>query len=223
MLCLILSAVLMQGAAQLGGPPAPLRGQEAVLVAEEVFQATFVSIEDGDTLTVRALASGEASVIHVAGVDAPEPSQPGGAEATAFLANLVSGKTMTVRLKGALDRFAQIEVDGADVSLLVIRNGMAWHCPRFANEPGLAAAEAEARSAKRGVWSRPQPTPPWIYRGAGVCWEQQKAPAKSPRVPDVPETWDAASPPERARSRVIACQSSAVSPPVERARRRRSL
>jgi len=175
MLYLLLGAVLTQDATRPAGRQFPL------LVAEEVFQATVLSIEDGDTMNVRAVASGEASVIHVVGVDAPELSQPGGAEAKAFLAGLVSGKTITVRLKAALERFAQVEIDGSDVSFLLIRNGMAWHCPRFAKEEGLTAAEAEARRAKRGIWSRPQPTPPWIYRGAGVCWEKQKAPARRVR------------------------------------------
>ena len=188
MLYLLLGAVLTQDATQPAGRQFPL------LVAEEVFQATVLSIEDGDTMNVRAVASGEASVIHVGGVDAPELSQPGGAEAKAFLASLVSGKTITVRLKAALERFAQVEIDGSDLSFLLIKNGMAWHCPRFAKEEGLTAAEAEARSAKRGVWSRPQPTPPWIYRGAGVCWEKQKAPAKSLHHPDFSGSWEAISP-----------------------------
>lgn len=194
LLLFLFTASLIQEPAQSAAPVSAAR-QDAILVAEEVFQATVVSIEDGDTLVVRTLANAESTRVHIAAVDAPEMSQPGGPEAKAFLTNLISGKTITVRLKGTLEPLARVEVDGADLGLLLIKNGMAWHCPRFAKESGLAAAEAEARGAKRGFWNRPQPTPPWIYRGAGVCWEQKAPAKKSQRRPDFSGSWTAISPP----------------------------
>ena len=147
LLLFVLMAPLWQEAPRAGAP-AVRAGQDAVLVAEEVFQATVVSIEDGDTLIVRTLANAESMRVHVAGVDAPEMSQPGGPEAKAFLATLVSGKTITVRLRGTLDSLAHVQVDGVDLAMPLIRNGMAWHCPRFAKESGLAEAEAEYRRAR---------------------------------------------------------------------------
>src|SRR5262245_21583656 len=48
--------------------------------------------------------------------------------------------------------------------------GMAWHYVKYApNDRTLAAAEAEARAAKRGLWSDPRPIAPWEWRhGAGT-------------------------------------------------------
>ena len=182
MLCLLLSGLLAQ-ATPTG------RFQDPSLVAEEVLQAHVTSVEDGDSLVVRTVAAGDSLRIHLAGVDAPEMSQSGGPEAKAFLAALVSGKTITVRLKRTLERLAHVEVAGSDVSLLLIRNGMAWHCPRFAKENDLAAAEADARRAQRGFWSRPQPMPPWLHRGVGVCWQQEKTPATQRSPAPVARGW----------------------------------
>lgn len=182
MLCFLLSGLLAQ-ATPTG------RFQDPSLVAEEVLQAHVTSVEDGDSLVVRTVVAGDSLRIHIAGVDAPEMSQSGGPEAKAFLAALVSGKTITVRLKRTLERLARVEVDGSDVSLLLIRNGMAWHCPRFAKENDLAAAEAAARRAQRGFWSRPQPMPPWLHRGVGVCWQQEKTPATQRSPAPVARRW----------------------------------
>jgi endonuclease YncB( thermonuclease family) len=190
-LCVLLTASLLQAAPTR-------RYQEPTLVAEEVLQADVTSVEDGDSLVVKTVATGESMVVHIAGVDAPELSQPGGAEAKAFLGQLLTGKRVTVRLKRTIDRVARVEIGASDVSRRLIQSGMAWHCPRFAKEDDLAAAEAEARAAKRGLWSRAQPTPPWLHRGAGVCWQRQSTPAKSPSRPDFSGRWTAISPPDRA-------------------------
>jgi len=202
MLQFLLSMFLVQGL-QAG------RLQDfSVLVAEEVFQATVTATEDGDSLVVRPLTGGDSVRVHIVGVDAPEMPQPWGPEAKAFLDRLLTDKTVTVRIKAAMERLAQVEVDGSDVSLSIVRNGMAWHCPRFAQENDLAHAEAEARRAKRGLWGRPQPTPPWLYRGAGVCWEHQKATAPSRERPDFSGTWTAVNPPERAGQRLRIVQDA---------------
>lgn len=48
----------------------------------------------------------------------------------------------------------------------MIRAGLAWHYKRYDKNPAYAAAESEARSAKRGLWSDPNPTPPEQFRKA---------------------------------------------------------
>jgi endonuclease YncB( thermonuclease family) len=178
MLTLLVSAILAQ-ASPIG------RVQDLTsLVAEEVFQATVISVEDGDSLVVRPLTGGEPVRVYIAGVDAPEMSQPWGAQARSFLSELVVQKTVTVRLKAVTERLAGVEVNGLPVSLSLIRNGMAWYCSRFAQENDLVAAETEARRAKRGLWREPQPTAPWVYRSARACWSREKTASNSPRQPD---------------------------------------
>lgn len=46
----------------------------------------------------------------------------------------------------------------------LIRLGMAWHYKYFNKDPELDRLEKEARSAKRGLWSQANPTPPWDFR-----------------------------------------------------------
>lgn len=51
-----------------------------------------------------------------------------------------------------------------------MKAGLAWHYKQYANEQSAkdrreyAQAEAEARNAKRGLWSIASPVAPWDYR-----------------------------------------------------------
>jgi endonuclease YncB( thermonuclease family) len=207
MVALFIVAALAQAA-----PPPVIRQQAAqgpVLVAEEVFPATVLAIDDGDSVVVKTTT--EQVPVRVDGVDAPEMAQPGGPEAKAFLSSLLLGKTVTVRVKNHRERSARLEVDGADVSATLIRSGMAWHCPRFTNDTVLTSAEAEARAAKRGLWSAARPTPPWLYRGAGACWQEEKGTrSKARERPDFSGTWTAISPPDHVGQQVRIRQDTAT-------------
>ena len=200
--------------AQAGAPvPNPSR-QAPLLVAEEVFPAIVMSVEDGDSVALKT--SGEQLTVDLAGVDAPELSQPGGPQAKQFLISLTLGKTVIVRLTSVADRLARLELGGVDVTAMLIRAGMGWHCPRYADESDLANAEAEARSAKRGLWSVSRPTPPWLFRGAGACWQQTTKPrVSSQKQPNFSGTWTAVSPSDRAGQKLRITQD-AVSVTLER-------
>jgi endonuclease YncB( thermonuclease family) len=183
-------------------------GQDLGLVAEEVFQATVTAVEDGDSLIVKSLAGGDTSTVHIAGVDAPELTQPGGEDAKTFLRDLVAGRTVTVRLTSVSERLARIEINGSDISVSLIKAGMAWHCPRFADESDLTAAEADARQARRGFWKLRQPTPPWLHRGVGACW-QQKTGGKAATMsrPDFSGTWTTLTPADQAGEKLTITQN----------------
>jgi micrococcal nuclease len=200
--------------AQAGAPlPNPSR-QGPLLVAEEVFSATVMSVEDGDSIVV--MTGGERMSLDLAGVDAPEMSQASGPQAKEFLSGLTLGKTVTVRLTSAPDRLARLSVKGTDVSEALIRAGMGWHCPRFADDRDLINAEADARSARRGLWSVAQPMPPWLFRGAGACGQQAAKPKVSSQTrPDFSGTWTAVSPSDRAGQKLRITQD-AVSVTLER-------
>jgi hypothetical protein len=55
-------------------------------------------------------------------------------------------------------------VDGTDVSLDIIRAGFGWHYTQYSNDARYAAAEQEARAARRGLWQDSAPIAPWEYR-----------------------------------------------------------
>ena len=52
----------------------------------------------------------------------------------------------------------------------LVREGMAWHFVRYApHDRELARLEAQARKERVGLWSQPNPVPPWSWRkGEGV-------------------------------------------------------
>jgi hypothetical protein len=79
------------------------------------------------------------------------------------------GKTVTVRTVDA-DRYGRtvaevILTDGRNLSREMVRQGMAWWYSKYSpGDDGLKKAEAEARTAKRGLWSQPNPVTPWDWR-----------------------------------------------------------
>jgi len=129
-----------------------------------------VKVADGDTLTILDAANAQHK-IRLYGIDAPESRQAFGQKSKQHLSSLVFGKDVRVTYRSR-DKYGRIlgtiYVDGLDVNLEMIRAGLAWHYKRYDKNPAYAAAESEARSAKRGLWSDPNPTPPEQFRHGSV-------------------------------------------------------
>ena len=108
--------------------------------------------------------------IRLEGIDAPELGQPSGKAAKQALSALVFGQVATIKPLEKPDRYgrtlARVFVDGTDVNLEMIRQGMAWHFTTYSKEAALADAEKEARAAKRGLWADREPVAPWEWRKA---------------------------------------------------------
>ena len=141
------------------------------LIQADVTEGRVVRIVDGDTIVVEG--QGIRQKVRLSGIDTPERDQPWGSAATREMRRLVAGKDVSVHWykTDRWDRLiGNVLVDGEDVGLLMIERGMAWHIQRYADEQTLsdmkayAAAENAARAAKRGLWSDPQPIPPWEWR-----------------------------------------------------------
>ena len=55
--------------------------------------------------------------------------------------------------------------DGRNLSQELVKAGLAWHDGQYApQDTVLQQLQAEAQAAKRGLWSDPQPVPPWAFR-----------------------------------------------------------
>jgi len=131
-----------------------------------------VGVADGDTITV--LVDGHDSVkVRLAGIDAPEKAQPFGAVSKRHLSDMVFGRPVTVEWtkKDKYGRvIGRVLADGEDVCLDQVRSGLAWHYKHYATEQAAgqraayAAAEEQARQEKAGLWSQPNPVPPWEFR-----------------------------------------------------------
>lgn len=131
-----------------------------------------VALSDGDTLTVLD-AHRQQHKIRLSGIDAPEKRQPYGDRSRQSLAALVFRRSVQVEWKKK-DRYGRIVgkviVNGDDVGLSQIRNGLAWHYKAYerdqlpADRHRYAVAEQAARVARLGLWQDTDPTPPWSFR-----------------------------------------------------------
>ena len=141
---------------------------------EVIVPARIVGITDGDT--VKALvADNQLLRIRLLNIDAPESSQAFGQRSKQHLSELVFGREVELHTRG-LDRYgrtlAVIFVDGIDANLEQVRSGMAWCYTRYLSEAGAdlqasyRQAETEGWEQQRGLWSEPDPIPPWEYRHA---------------------------------------------------------
>jgi len=131
-----------------------------------------VAIQDGDTVTILD-ADRVQHRVRIAGIDAPEKSQAFGEAAKQSLAHLVHGQRVDAHCPKR-DRYGRevcsVYLGTRDVGLEQVRAGYAWWYREYAREQtpddraSYEAAEAEAREARRGLWTDPAPQPPSAFR-----------------------------------------------------------
>jgi len=132
----------------------------------ETYNAKCVRVIDGNTLAV--LRDEKEVKIRLDSIDCPEMNQPFGKKAKQHLSKWVFGKQITVHSTGE-DRFkrtlAFVDVDDfGEVNKNLIADGMAWHFKKYSNNITLDLFEQDARRRKAGLWSDPNPIPPWEWR-----------------------------------------------------------
>ena len=139
------------------------------------FHGKVIALADGDTLRVLT-ADKRQYIIRLNGIDAPEVGQAFGQVSKRHLSDLVFGKEVEVS-GSKIDRYGRyvgtVLVDGSDANLEQLRAGLAWYYRDYggdvpADKRGIyEGAEAEARAAKRGLWSDAHPIAPWDFRHPG--------------------------------------------------------
>jgi micrococcal nuclease len=97
----------------------------------DAFSGRVTRIVDGDTFRIGSATER----IRVWGLDAPETDQPGGSEATAALAAVISGQQLTCRQRD-IDRYGRIVgqcflADGRDITAVMIATGTAREFCRY--------------------------------------------------------------------------------------------
>lgn len=135
-----------------------------------------VGVSDGDTITV--LDSNKHQVkVRLAQIDVPEKKQDYGQASKKALSAAVFNKTVTVEVV-TTDRYkrtvGKVIVDGVDVNLGQVNAGMAWVYRQYAKDQAYYTAEDTAKAAKVGLWSKPNPVPPWEYRHSGKSSKKSK-------------------------------------------------
>jgi endonuclease YncB( thermonuclease family) len=135
------------------------------------FDARVVGVVDGDSIRVvrEDDAAEQVLEIRLSGVDAPERGQPWWKTARRALAERVSGKSVRINAV-TTDRYGrtvgEVYADDVCVGCELLRAGHVWVYRRYTNDPVLLGLEAEARAARRGLWSLPESeqVPPWEWR-----------------------------------------------------------
>jgi endonuclease YncB( thermonuclease family) len=160
-----------------------------VVAVGAVFEARVTRVRDGDSLDA-TLPDGRTLGVRIAGIDAPERSQPFADAARRHLASIAAGRRIRAEVT-AIDHYeravarvalpAPVPRDAAtdgdapeptDLGLRQIRAGLAWFYRRYADDlPGSWAqryddAERTARQDRTGLWLDRAPLPPWHYREA---------------------------------------------------------
>jgi len=133
---------------------------------QKTISGKVISIADGDTLTI--LDNQKVShKIRLNCIDTPESNQDFGTRAKKELNALVGGKNITVeytekdkygRILGTIENGSQL------INLEQVKRGMAWVYRKYCNNCEYFEAEKQARANMLGVWSQPNPVPPWEFR-----------------------------------------------------------
>jgi micrococcal nuclease len=132
-----------------------------------VFQGTVTHVTDGDSIWVRG-ARGAPVEVRLQGIDAPEICQAFGKEARDALAGRLLHRQVAVNSRSR-DKYQRVlggvSTGGQDVGLWMVSRGYAWSY-RYRRDSGpYAAAEAQARQARLGLWSlAAQPVEPRVFR-----------------------------------------------------------
>lgn len=133
----------------------------------EVIDARVTHVGDGDSLSV-CIDRQEARV-RLLYIDAPEYRQPYGREARRSLAELCADKVARLDWSQK-DRYgrilARVSCADVDVNAEQVRRGMAWVSSLDKPAPAFFAAQRNARDGALGLWSDPDPVPPWKWRRA---------------------------------------------------------
>lgn len=138
-----------------------------MMVNAQSFQVKVVKISDGDTFT--AINRDNLQIkFRIYGIDAPEKKQAFGTKSREYLSSLIFGKVVTVDVQsqdswGRYITYVYTD-DKKDVSLEMLKAGMAWHFFEYDDTLEYQEAEVNSRIRKIGLWADPQRTAPWDFR-----------------------------------------------------------
>lgn len=122
------------------------------------FEGRVVRVKDGDSLLVQRADVKRTSELRLAGIDAPELSQPWGIQSRSALRRFAQGSAVRVEVTDR-DRYgrlvARVWQGRIYVNAEMTRQGHAWAFDRYLADGAIRAGQREARAAGRGLWSLP--------------------------------------------------------------------
>lgn len=133
------------------------------------FKARVITVHEGDKVTI--LHGGKREKIFLKDIDCPDLKQPYGDQARRTTAAYAGNRIVTIRaLKrdGKGRTTAEIILhDGRNVGQELLKEGLAWARKDTAGGKKLAEIEQLVRAERKGLWSDPNPVPPWKWKPKG--------------------------------------------------------
>jgi micrococcal nuclease len=144
----------------------------AASAQQEIFRGRVVAVFDGDTIEVLT-AENKLFRVRLAFIDAPEIGQAFGHSAKRAMIALALGRNVELSPQSS-DRhgsgrlLCMALIDGIDVGLGMLEDGLAWVDNITAAPPGLLTiyrdTQRRARDNRLGLWQDNNPQPPWDFR-----------------------------------------------------------
>jgi endonuclease YncB( thermonuclease family) len=176
------AALLTLLLATAGGAAGAVAPQERLrdIRPERQLWGTVVDMARGSELVIRTPEDGPLAVRFL-GIELPEPpagtngsgslpGQPFAEEAAAYARSLLLNKQVLLEPHGK-DRqgrlLAVVYLGEINVNLTLVKEGLAWVSPGKVLPKvrvPLEVAERQAQVARYGLWSLPDPEPPWQFR-----------------------------------------------------------
>ena len=132
------------------------------------FVARVLTVHEGDRLTLHYQERNQAVALR--DVDCPELKQPYGKQAKHAAAAYLANRDVLVRelKKDQRGRMTAdiLLTDGRNIAHELVKEGLAWVQPGEVHDPVLKDMEELARASKHGLWSEPDPIPPWKWKPA---------------------------------------------------------
>lgn len=160
-----------------GTPPSPAPAPQTSADARSTRAVAWIEgvvehVYDGDSFRLRT-ADGRRLGVRIAGIDAPERTQPFANVSRRALRDAIDDREVrieAIKVDAYGRAVARVFVGGRDIGLEQIDAGMAWHFARYdADLPPVereryALAQADARARRAGLWQDNDPVAPWLFR-----------------------------------------------------------
>jgi endonuclease YncB( thermonuclease family) len=148
--CVLLTLAFAGSSAFAQGP-----GLQAI--AEEVWSGHVTEVTGADTLVI--LYGSGSHQFELDGIRPPRGLPALTDRAAASLRERLVGKSVQVRVRGYLDGgrvpTGVVLLDGVDVRIDLVAEGLVAYCPRHVVDVKVQEAQRLAKEARRGLWGRP--------------------------------------------------------------------
>ena len=128
-----------------------------------------IGIIDGDSIKVlEYLDSGKLKIhkVHLENIYAPTKGQPFSKTSKQTLSKLIFNKWVYIKADKQ-DRYGNyigtVYAENLNINQEQIKLGMAWVYRKYCNDSMYYVLEEEARNNFIGLWSKPNPIPPWDF------------------------------------------------------------